>query len=274
MKSIDDIKSYVTNIDRKVTDMKSDMVHLSKRVNEVENSQSFISKSFEENIKMHEKTNKKVESDLKKLTYECASLRKEFDSMKTESKNLAESKENLNKIAKANERLNSDLETIQRESMRDNLLFHGIKEVTEEKCADLVKHVCENNLAIHNDLCIKPAFRLGKKAEPSNEHDIGKERSRPILGETIFIYGSDPKSVVDKRKSLIPLLKKAREADVKAVLIRDKLVIGDVVYSGGPIEVAIENAKKRKLKKQTSESVNIENDTVAGSEIHSDMITA
>ncbi|VDI15089.1 Hypothetical predicted protein [Mytilus galloprovincialis] len=124
MNGIDDIKSYVTNIDQKVTDMQSDMVHLSKRVNEVENSQSFISKSFEENIKMHEKTNKKVETDLKKLTYDFASLRKEFNSMKTESKNLAESKENLNKIAKANERLNSDLETIQRESMRDNLLFH------------------------------------------------------------------------------------------------------------------------------------------------------
>ncbi|VDI04315.1 Hypothetical predicted protein [Mytilus galloprovincialis] len=295
MNGIDDIKSYVTNIDQKVTDMQSDMVHLSKRVNEVENSQSFISKSFEENIKMHEKTNKKVETDLKKLTYDFASLRKEFNSMKTESKNLAESKENLNKIAKANERLNSDLETIQRESMRDNLLFHGIKEVTEEKCADLVKHVCENNLAIHDDLCIKAAFRLGKKAEPSNEHDIGHERSRPILvkfndrqkrdgirknsyklkGESISITDQYPKSVVDKRKSLIPLLKKAREADVKAVLIRDKLVIGDVVYSGGPIEVAIENAEKRKLKKQTSESVNIENDTVAaGSEIHSDMITA
>ncbi|CAG2245738.1 unnamed protein product [Mytilus edulis] len=229
MNSIDDIKSYVTNIDRKVTDMKSDMVHLSKRVNEVENSQSFISKSFEENIKMHEKTNKKVESDLKKLTYDFASLRKEFNSMKTESKNLVESKENLNKIAKANERLNSDLETIQRESMRDNLLFHGIKEVTEENCADLVKHVCEFNLAIHDDLCIKAAFRLGKKAEPSNEHDIGQERSRPILVK-----------FNDRQK-------------------RD----------GGPIEVAIENAKKRKLKKQTSESVNIENDTVAaGSEIH------
>lgn len=51
---------------------------------------------------------------------------------------------------------------------------------------------------------------------------------------------------MEKRKSLIPYLKKARDADVKAVLIKDKLFIGGVLYSGGPLDVAIANAKKEK----------------------------
>ena len=53
--------------------------------------------------------------------------------------------------------------------------------------------------------------------------------------------------MVEKRR-LIPLLKQARDADVKAVLIRDKLFIGGVAYGGGSIQVAIENAKKQKKK--------------------------
>ena len=51
---------------------------------------------------------------------------------------------------------------------------------------------------------------------------------------------------MEKRKSLIPYLKKARDADVKAVLIKDKLFIGGVLYSGGPLDVANANAKKGK----------------------------
>ncbi|CAG2235195.1 unnamed protein product [Mytilus edulis] len=160
MNSIDEIKSAVSSVDFKLSEMKGDMNKLSKRVLDVETSQNFISKSFDENIKMHEKTNKKIESDIKKLATECEALRNDMSFIKRDSKNLSDSKVNLQKIFKANEKLNNDLESIKCESMRDNLLFHGIKESEGEDCALIIKSMCENNLEIEDELNIKSAFRL------------------------------------------------------------------------------------------------------------------
>ncbi|CAG2202133.1 unnamed protein product [Mytilus edulis] len=276
MNSIDEIKSAVSSVDFKLSEMKGDMKKLSKRVLDVETSQNFISKSFDENIKVHEKTNKKIESDIKKLATECEALRNDMSFIKRDSKNLSDSKVNLQKIFKANEKLNNDLESIKCESMRDNLLFHGIKESEGEDCALIIKSMCENNLEIEDELNIKSAFRLGKKNEVAlSSQNEGQERIRPILvkfsdrqkrdsvrkrsyklkSSSISITDQYPKSVVEKRKSLIPYLKKARDADVKAVLIKDKLFIGGVLYSGGPLDVAIANAKKEKIKFSDSENV-------------------
>ncbi|CAC5419655.1 unnamed protein product [Mytilus coruscus] len=246
--SIDEIKCAVSSVDFKLSEMKGDMNKLSKRVLDVETSQNFIAKSFDENIKMHEKTNKKIESDIKTLASEYEALRNDMSFIKRDSKNLSDSKTNLQKIFKANEKLNNYLESIKCESMRDNLLFHGIKESEGEDCALIIKSMCENNIDIDDELNIKTAFRLGKKNEVAvlsqndgqerirhtfvnfsdrQKLDSVRKRSYNLKSSTISITGQYPKSVVEKRKSLIPCLKKARDADVKAVLIKDKLFIGE-----------------------------------------------
>ena len=79
-----------------------------------------------------------------------------------------------------------------------------------------------------------------------------------MKGSKISITNQYPKSLVEKKKSLIPLLKQARDADVKSVFIRDKLFIGGVAYGSGSMQVAIENAKKQK--KKSSALSNNEND--------------
>ncbi|VDI16694.1 Hypothetical predicted protein [Mytilus galloprovincialis] len=159
------------------------MNKLSKLILDVETSQNFIAKSFDENIKMYKKKKeKKIESDIKKLATECEALRNDMSFIKRDSKNLSDSKVNLQKIFKANEKLNNDLESIKCESMRDNLLFHGIKESEGEDCALIIKSMCENNLEIEDELNIKSAFRLGKKNEVAVlSQNEGQERIRPIL---------------------------------------------------------------------------------------------
>lgn len=267
--TIDEIKSSVNSIDTKMTAMRRDLNTLTTRVNEVETSQSFISKTFDDHLKNTKETNKTIESEMKKLKSECVALRTEIASMKAETKIITESKKEITKIVKANEKLNSDIEVIQRESMRDNLLFHGIKESTDEDCVAIVKEICQSKLEIEDDFNIKTAFRLGKVKRSENEDTVqNKELSRPILvkfsdrqkrdsvrrksfrlkGSDISITDHFPKTVVDKRRSLIPFLKQARDAEVKAVLIRDKLFIGGVVYSGGSIEDAIKEATSQKMK--------------------------
>ena len=134
-----------------MTEMRGEIDSISKRVTEVETSQSFISKAHDDSIRGIEKLNKKVEMDI--------------DSMKTKTKTLCESKVNFQKIVKANEKLNTEIESIQSETMRDNLLFHGIKGNESKDCVVLIKQIIENNLNIEEEIEIKSAFRLGKKEE-------------------------------------------------------------------------------------------------------------
>ena len=74
------------------------------------------------------------------------SLRKDLDGVKSDAKKVTETKENFSKLVKANEKLSYEFETIQRESMRDNLLFHGLNE-KEEDCIQLIKRVCSKYLS-------------------------------------------------------------------------------------------------------------------------------
>lgn len=182
MNTIDDIKRTVLSIDSKVSEMKQDMDSLSKPVSEVESSQTLISKSFEENSKKVEHGRRQVDNDIKKLSSLYESLRRDLDGVKSDAKKVTETKENLSKIVKANEKLSYEFENIQCESMRDNLLFHGLKEKVDEDCIQLIKRICSNELGGEDDLNIKVAYRLGKKVDtsifnPSND----TERTRPVL---------------------------------------------------------------------------------------------
>ena len=196
-------------------------------------------------------------------------MRRDLDGAKSDAKKVTETKENFSKIVKANEKLHYEFETIQCESMRDNLLFHGLKEKDEEDCIQLIKRICSNDLGIEDDLNIKVAYRLGKKVDlynPSNDtertrpelvkfsdrkkRDNIRKNSNKLKGSNISITDQYPKSVVENRKYLNRLLKQVRNTDVKAVLIRDKLFIGGVAYGGGSIQVAIENHYAKKQKKK------------------------
>ena len=94
------------------------------------------------------------------------------------------------------------------------------------------------------------------KFSDRKKRDNVRKDSNKLKGSKIWITDQYPKSVVENRKYLIRLLKQARDADVKAVLIYDKLCIGD---GGGSIQVAIENHNAKKQKKKSSVLSNNDN---------------
>lgn len=129
-------------------------------------------------------------------------------------------KDKFPKIVKANAKLNSDIEVIVNEAIRDNVLFHGTREREGEDCVTVINQICKNNLDIEGDTCIKTAFRLGKKREvnsnaenASNVNNIDST-IRPILvkfedrqkcngvskGRFKLKWSLYPNSVVDKRR--------------------------------------------------------------------------
>ena len=131
MKSVDDIKSSVISIDSKLTNMKSVVDGLVKRVDDVESSQQFISASFEKN-----------KSDVTSIADEITLLRD------------------------VNKNVTDQLEYLQCESLRANLMFFGVEEEEEEgeDCVDIIKNICSSSLEIRDPVGISSAFRMGKKS--------------------------------------------------------------------------------------------------------------
>ena len=140
----------MNRISSKVETLESKMKTMETKVQDCEKASTFINSEFE-------KTKEKLKSasdDVKRLNTRC----KEFETVvKTlESKN------------KSLEDKTNDLEF---RSMRENLLFHGIEELTGENCEMLVQQFIAERLNITETIHIDRAHRLGKP----------KGRIRPIV---------------------------------------------------------------------------------------------
>lgn len=235
MKSVDDIKSSVISIDSKLTNMKSVVDGLVKRVEDVESSQQFISASFEKN-----------KSDVTSIADEITQLRDVTD----------------------------QLEYLQCESLRDNLMFFGVEKEEGEDCVDIIKNICSSSLEIRDPVGISSAFRMGKKITSSRMKGLNR-KPRPIVAKflirqqrdtvrknspklkefTISIAEHFLKSIHEKRKLLFPMYKKAKDEGKKASLIKDKLFI-----DGEQTVVKSNNVRKHARR----ESDNRSSDTPSG----------
>lgn len=124
-----------------LTSMQSEIKNLNLKVLEVEESQEFISKSFKEN----EVNATKALDHLDEIT---------------------ELKHVLENTMTENKRLNEEIIDIQCRSMRDNLIFYGIKEDVSrrvENCEEIISDVCRNVLNIQESIEIEHAHRMGRK---------------------------------------------------------------------------------------------------------------
>ena len=147
---IESIEKTVNHISSKVETLESKMKTMETKVQECEKSSTFINGEFE-------KTKEKLKSasdDVKRLNTKCKDFETVVKTLETKNKSL-EDKTN-------------DLEF---RSMRENLLFHGIEEGTNENCELLVKRFIAEQLEIGEDIKLDRAHRLGKP----------KGRTRPIV---------------------------------------------------------------------------------------------
>lgn len=208
MNSVDEIKSSVISIDSKLTKMGSVVDGLVKRVEVVENSQQFISAGFEQN-----------KSDMAVIADDITSLRV------------------------VNRGMVDQLEQLQCENLRDNLMFFGIEEEEGEDCIDCIRSICALSLEIREPIEIASAFRMGKKFVSKSTRNVRKPRpiivkfikrqqrdtvrqnSRKLKESTISISEQFPKAIHEKRKLLFPVYKKAKEAGKRVSFNKDKLFI-------------------------------------------------
>ena len=227
--SIDKIEKTVNLISTKMSDLEIKMQGLDMRVTETETSCSFVSNMSETN-KKELKTTKVLLSQLQKS---CKDLEKESSDLK-----------------KKNATLDAKIIDLESRSMRENLMFYGIKEGGDsENCEELVKNVCIDNLEMHEtftrNMIFDRAHRVGPKKQENirpivvkfhyfSERELVRaksfEHAETLKNEQLGIGVQLPKDVRDARKPLYPEMKKAKDEGKSVKFRGKKLYINGAEY--------------------------------------------
>ncbi|XP_045205948.2 uncharacterized protein LOC123558136 [Mercenaria mercenaria] len=131
-------------------------------------------------------------------------------------------------------------------SMRDNLLFFNIPEEKDENCENKVLNLIEAKFGIENaktEIKLQRVHRIGAFKSSKIRPIVAKFGSFPdrekvrksarLLKDTAYgIEEQFPPEVVEVRRKLIPVIRKARSEGKEAYLSVDKLYIDKRLYRG------------------------------------------
>ena len=224
---IDKIEKTVDSIAIKVSDLDQRVKGMDERLTDVEKCCSFISDETD-----------KGKSDLNAAKNEISTLKKKCENLEQKSKVI----EDLNK------ELDDKIVDLEARSMRENLVFHGIKEEgTNENCEELVKKLCQEKLEMENadDLRFDRAHRIGAKQGGKTRPIVVKfhyysdreavrkrsyDFSENLQGDNLRIAPQWPKKIRDARRELYPIMEKERASGKSVKMIKDKLFVNGQQY--------------------------------------------
>lgn len=174
---------------------------------------------------------KKIENMSSKMQEQMEQFQSDMCEVMQENKELKE------KI----DRLENKMDDLEGRSRRNNLLFHGIpypQGQTElwSDCEKAVKSVLKDELGIKDDVEIERSHRLqgGKSPRPiivcfskfkDKERILASRKTLRDKRSDVFINEDFTPRVRDKRRLLLPFLKKAKSEGKRAFLRFDSLVI-------------------------------------------------
>ena len=228
--SINNIDQTVSNINMKVTQLESKITAIDRRVEEVEKCCSFVSDKYES----QKNDLKNTKSDIKAVENFCKTM---------EEKNK--------ELDKQKERMDSKLLELERRSMRENLMFFGIEESEDEEndCSEIIMKFCRENLKMQqadiDQIKLDRAHRMGAKRRNSVRPivvkfhyytDREKVRIKGVgLREELkrnnqSVRAQWPKEVLDKRKTLYPIMNREKELGKSVKFVREKLFINGEEY--------------------------------------------
>ena len=231
---IDSIENTVNSICSKLSDLETKVKDMDTRIIEVERACTFKSEKHDTN----NQDLQGVKGDVKKVKDSCISLA-----------------EDVNKMEQDFERLNSKVLDQEFRSMRDNLIFYGIREsgpgqnidAEQEKCDLLVKELIESKLDIDTtNITLDRAHRLGNRVIPNKPRPIiakfhyynDREQVRTAafrlkddLKRENFRVGIQlPKEWREARKQLYPAMQAERNKGNNTKFIGEKLYVNGQPY--------------------------------------------
>jgi hypothetical protein len=220
-------KKNLTMMGQKVYSLNESMQHHTKQINEYQHSIEVVSELYENiNYERSEDSNK-----ITALERQMAHLQSQI----TEVKDYQ------------NEQ-NETILDLQCRSMQDNLIFYNIKEPetqgqyenTENTLCEFIKH----EMKIDEDINFQRVHRLGKqminqlkprpiiaKFREQKQRDLIKFAAPDILKSTNYgVREQFPREIEERRKTLYPKMKEAKDEGQRVKLVRDKLFIENVRY--------------------------------------------
>ena len=147
------------------------------------------------------------------------------------------------KLQKQNNELFEKTIALDSYGRKDNLIFEGVNVNGGNDCWSKVKEVMTTNLKLPADYVNSIKIQRCHKLPSSQKtriivrflwfHDREKvwNARRNLAGSNIFLNEDFAMEIAKRRKSLFPIMKKARSSNKKAFLKADKLIIDGTSYS-------------------------------------------
>lgn len=175
---------------------------------------------------------------------QVVSLAAENQSLRESVKSLTEG---MTQISMANKNMKETILDLQARSMRDNLVFSGIPEQTEEDPERTVKDFIQKHLKLPSDTVNAISFhrvhRLGgrkpdnrrprpivAKFEHYKQKELVRSRGRELRGTDFGVNDQFPKEILDRRRALFPIRKRFLDGGSRAVIAVDKLYVNGQLY--------------------------------------------
>ena len=199
------------------------------------------------------KESREMRQDMKELTAkvdfalgEIAHCKKDVENMKKETKcmsvELQTARNEIVSLKNENELLHNRITQLDSYGRRSNLIFYGLTQKPNENCSDTVKTVLKTKLGIENveAMRFERCHRTPAPIDPKpvivrfnwyQDRDSVWKARKKLQGTKISLSEDFPREIADRRKTLFPILKKAKELGKNAFMVADKLHIDGSVYT-------------------------------------------
>lgn len=195
---------------------------------------------------------KDLKSSLEFSQSQIESLQKENNVMHTK---LSELTTTINHLQNENKVLKESILDLQCRSMRDNLVFSGIPEQTEDNPEHAIKDFMHSTLKLPKEIVNNITFHRVHRLGSNNNKNLNSKRPRPIVakfehykqkelvkskgkelrGTTFGLNDQFPRVIQDRRRILIPIMKQFRQNGKKAVITVDRLYVDGKLYRNDTI---------------------------------------
>ena len=172
-----------------------------------------------------------------------AELRTENESLRTQVTTITRDTDERRRQAASDHDAVVDL---QWRSMRDNLVFYGIREETDENCNTVLAQFFTDELGVTDEIDLARAHRMGKattgktrpivaKFERLQQREKVRMAGPRLAGKKFGVSEQIPKEWQEKRKSLLLHFKDAKKQGKRARFVGPKLLVeGHFVTLGVP----------------------------------------
>lgn len=223
---IDKIEETVSKIQSKISLIETRVTGLETKITDIETTCTFISSEYDYQKNELQQAKEKI----KILEKDCRNLEQ---SLKTCENHYEKSKDEL-----------TDLKS---RSMRENLVFYGLKEENEENCEILVKELIQTELGIDpSSMEIDRAHRLGSTSarkprpivvkfhryldrEMIRIKTIEEETRSKLKDKRLGVGIQTPPELREARKALYPASKQEQDRGNRTRIVGNKLYVNNVL---------------------------------------------